>query len=262
MAGLEALWITLGIIGAFLSGSVPYSVIIGRLATGKDLRKYNIGNPGGFNAVMTYGIPIGLTVIFVDIMKGFIPFMVLDLIFRNTATMGPHTIWYKLIMILGPVFCILGHNHSPWLGFKGGRGSAVFIGTLLWMNPLVLICFFLPFGVMIGAFKVPTRVSSFLTAIFFVPAALFIPITAPWAIPILTDWVLPNAMTTDGFLFMTPFFVALGMWLAWLPRLAPSLIAALKGEEWTLKVGEGQKFSEKLETKKSDAREDKTKNEK
>ena len=139
MAGLEALWFTLGLVGAFLSGSVPYSVIIGRLATGKDLRKYNIGNPGGFNAVITYGIPIGLTVMFVDILKGFVPFMALDLIFRNTTTMGPHTIWYKLIMILGPALCILGHNHSPWLGFKGGRGSAVFIGTLLWMNPLPLL---------------------------------------------------------------------------------------------------------------------------
>ena len=257
MAELEVLWLTLGLVGAFLSGSIPYSVIIGRLATGKDLRNYNIGNPGGFNAVMTYGIPIGLTVIFVDILKGFIPFMVLDLVFRNTATMGPHTIWYKLILILGPMFCILGHNHSPFLGFRGGRGSAVFIGTLLWMNPLVLICFFLPFGLMIGVMKVPTRVSSFFTAIFFVPAALFMPITSPWAMTILTDWVLPNALTTDGFLFMTPFFIALGMWLAWLPRLAPSLIAALKGEEWTLKIGEGQKFSEKFdETKKSDARED------
>jgi len=256
LAGLEALWLTLGLLGAFLSGSIPYSVIIGRLATGKDLRNYNIGNPGGFNAVMTYGIPIGLTVIFVDILKGFVPFMVLDLIFRNNTTMGQGTIWYKLILILGPMFCILGHNHSPFLGFRGGRGSAVFIGTLLWMNPLVLICFFLPFGFMIGVLKVPTRVSSFFTGIFFIPAALFMPITSPWvAETILIEWVLPASGT--GFLYMIPFFIALGMWLAWLPRLAPSLIAALKGEEWTLKIGEGQKFSEKFdETKKSDAREE------
>ncbi|MHA1125065.1 MAG: glycerol-3-phosphate acyltransferase [Candidatus Heimdallarchaeota archaeon] len=252
MAGLEALWFTLGLVGAFLSGSVPYSVIIGRLATGKDLRKYNIGNPGGFNAVMTYGVPIGLSVIFIDILKGFIPFMILDLVFTKVSEMGPGSIWYTLIMILGPVFCILGHNHSPWLGFKGGRGSAVFIGTLLWMNPIVLICFFLPFGFMIGLFKVPTRVSSFLSGIFFIPAALFMPITAPWATGIFEVIIFP----VPGFLHMLPFFIALGMWLAWLPRLAPSLIAAIKGEEWTLKVGEGQKFSEKSDTKKENAREE------
>ncbi len=74
----EVLWLILALLGSFLSGSIPYAVIIGRLATGKDLREFNIGNPRGFNAVMTYGLPIGISVIFIDILKGFIPIALID----------------------------------------------------------------------------------------------------------------------------------------------------------------------------------------
>jgi len=242
---LEILWLVIAIVGSFLSGSIPYSVIIGRLSTGRDLREYNIGNPGGFNAVMTYGLTIGMIVIFVDIMKGFVPIALIDWAFANHI--GTDTIYYKLAVILGPIFCILGHNHSPFLKFRGGRGTAVFIGTLFWVNPLTLIVFFIPFGLMIGLLKIPTRVSSFISGIFFIPASLFISIAPPWGYNLLTEWILPPS---GQYLFMIPFFICFGMWLAWLPRLIPSLIDAIKGKEWTLKIGEGQQFSEKFDTKK------------
>jgi hypothetical protein len=77
------------------------------------------------------------------------------------------------------------------------------------------------------------------------------PIDAPWArafqrVPIQDIWVI------NGFLYMIPFFIALAMWLAWLPRLLPSVIDALKGKEWTLQISEGQQFSEKFDTKKDE----------
>lgn len=242
---LEVLWLIIALLGSFLSGSIPYSVIIGKLRTGKDLRDFNIGNPGGFNAVMTYGLPIGMSVIFIDILKGFIPIALIDWSFSKY--LGVDTIWYQLAVILGPALCILGHNHSPFLKFRGGRGSAVFIGTLFWVNPLVLIIHFLPFGFLIGLFKVPTRVSTVLSAIFYIPAALFIPIAPPYSMHMLTTLVFPQA---NPFLYLLPFLIALGMFLAILPRHIPSVIAALRGEEWTLKIGEGQQFSEKFETEK------------
>lgn len=231
--------------GSFLSGSIPYSVLIGRLSTGKDLRNFNIGNPGGFNAVMTYGLQIGMTVIFIDIMKGFIPIALIDWGFKELYTVD--SIWYQLVVILGPALCILGHNHSPFLKFRGGRGSAVFIGTLFWVNPLVLIIHFLPFGIFIGLFKVPTRVSTVLSAIFYLPAALFMPIAPPYSGHMLTALAFPQA---NPFLYLIPFLIALGMFMAKMPRLLPSVLAAIRGEEWTLKISEGQKFTEKFETEK------------
>ena len=245
---LEPLWLVIALVGAFLSGSIPYSVIIGKWRTGKDLREFNIGNPGGFNAVMTYGFTIGYIVIFIDIMKGFIPMALIDWSFGKYI--GTDTIWYRLAVILAPALCILGHNYSPWLRFKGGRGSAVFIGTLLWVNPLVLIIHFIPFGVMIGIFKVPTRVSSVLTFIFYLPAALFLPIAPPYSIVLTESWILPQI---GQFIYMMPFLIGLSIWLAMLPKHIPSIISALKGEEWTLKIDEGQQFSEKFDTKKEEA---------
>ncbi|MHA1156054.1 MAG: glycerol-3-phosphate acyltransferase [Candidatus Heimdallarchaeota archaeon] len=252
MALINILWLVLGLLGSFLSGSIPYSVLIGRLATGKDLRNFNIGNPGGFNAVMTYGLPVGLTVMFIDILKGFVPIALLDWIFSMDTFANDSPIWHTLAITIGPALCILGHNHSPFLKFKGGRGSAVFIGTLFWVNPLVLIAYFLPFGLMIGVFKIPTRVSTVLSAIAYVPVAMFLNFGPPWT-SIVTDWqvVIFNGTFT---LIMTQFFIVLGMWLAQLPRHIPSLIAAVKGEEWTLKMSEGQQFSEKFDTEKSEVK--------
>ncbi|HUU77930.1 MAG TPA: glycerol-3-phosphate acyltransferase [candidate division Zixibacteria bacterium] len=251
MALINILWLFLGLLGSFISGSIPYSVLIGRLATGKDLRNFNIGNPGGFNAVMTYGLPIGMTVIYVDILKGLIPIALLDWIFHMDYFMNDSSIWHTLIVILGPAVCILGHNHSPFLKFKGGRGSAVFIGTLLWMNPLVLITFFIPFGLMIGLLKVPTRLSNILAVVFFAPASLFITIYPPWNWIYSLAWI--GEIAGKVTFYWTPFFIALAMWIAWLPRHWPSIIAAIKGEEWTLSITEGQQFSEKFDTQKDEA---------
>ncbi|MEA2069661.1 MAG: glycerol-3-phosphate acyltransferase [Asgard group archaeon] len=249
MNPLNILWTILALLGAYLSGSIPYSVIIGKVATGEDLRDYNVGNPGGFNAVMTYGYFIGFSVIFIDILKGLIPMILIDQLFFRLDTFvaaDGSNIWHTIACILGPAFCILGHNHPVWLKFKGGRGTAVFIGTLLYVNPIVLMTFFIPFGLMIGLLKVPTRVSNILSGIFFIPAGLFIPIAPPYNF-IHTDWLLP-AGAANPFLYMTPFFITLAMWLAWIPRHFPSLVAAIKGEEWTMSITEGQQITEDFDT--------------
>ncbi len=242
---LEALWLVIALLGSFLSGSIPYSVIIGKARTGKDLRNYNIGNPGGFNAVLTYGIPIGLTVIFLDVLKGFVPIALIDWSFSKYI--GIETIWYQLAVILGPALCILGHNHSPFLKFKGGRGAAVFAGTFFWVNPLVFIILYLPFALMTGIFKVPTRVSMVLTAIFYLPAALFIPIAPPYSMHMLEVLSFPQ---TNPYTFLIPFLLSLGMFFSQLPRLIPSVIAAFRGEEWTYSITEGQQLTDKFETEK------------
>ena len=63
----------------------------------------------------------------------------------------------------------------------------------------------------------------------------------------LTTLAFPQ---TNPFLYLLPFLIALGLFLAILPRHIPSLLAAIRGEEWTLKISEGQKFTEKFKTEK------------
>lgn len=54
MTAINSLWVGLACLGSYLSGSIPFSVWLGKLLTSKDLRNYNVGNPGGFNVAMTY----------------------------------------------------------------------------------------------------------------------------------------------------------------------------------------------------------------
>ncbi len=100
---------------------------------------------------------------------------------------------------------------------------------------------------MIGVLKVPTRVSTVLAAIFYLPASLFMPIAPMWSKHMLESLTFTEA---HPIFFLVPFLIALCMWLVQLPRHIPSVIAAIKGEEWTLKISEGQQFSEKFDTKK------------
>lgn len=108
---------------------------------------------------------------------------------------------------------------------------------------------------MIGLLKLPTRVSTLLSALFYLPAALFIPIAPAYSAHMLEHLAFPQA---NPFLYLIPFLLALGMLLAKLPRLLPSVLAALRGEEWTFKISEGQQFSEKFETEKESVSKEET----
>jgi glycerol-3-phosphate acyltransferase PlsY len=245
MIAIKILYLFLACLGSFLLGSIPFSVILGLLSTGKDLRKYNVGNPGGFNSILTYGPIIGIAVTILDISKGSLSIAIIDHVFSLTYfSASGVNVWHILACILGPVFGILGHNYSPWLKFKGGRGIGVFMGTLLYANPLIFFCFMLVLGILIQFVKLPTRVANVLVGPFFMVPAFFIPISPPWTV-ILISW---TAGSTE-FAFLTQGLIAVAMFLAYLPKHMPSFIAALRGaDEWTFSLKDGQDISDEYET--------------
>lgn len=103
---------------AFLSGSVPYSPLVGRLALGKNIREYGDGNPGGTNVFRAGGKGAGLVAILLDGFKGAIPVAV--------AYWGLGIQDWRLVLIaLAPV---LGHAFSPLLKFQGGKAVATTFG--------------------------------------------------------------------------------------------------------------------------------------
>jgi glycerol-3-phosphate acyltransferase PlsY len=245
---LIILWIVFACIIAYFIGSIPFSVWIGNLATGKDLREYNIGNPGGFNAIITYGAKVGLTIAYLDILKGTLSIALIDQIFSlSYFTEGGTTIvWHLLACILGPAFCILGHNYSVWLRFQGGRGFGVIMGTMLYMNPLVYIVYMVMTAIQTQALKLPSRFANILAGFVVVPAAFFMPIFPPWT-TIASLWVLGGT----GYAFMIQGFVVLLMWIAILPRNWSGVIHAFSGKEWSFSaLGGGQKISDEFGTKK------------
>jgi glycerol-3-phosphate acyltransferase PlsY len=115
-------------IAAFLIGSFPTAYLLVRKNSGKDLRGEGSGNIGTLNAYeVTRSRKLGLGVLLIDLIKGALPVGVVFLS-GGTFTLG-------VTALLGVV---IGHNYSPWIGWKGGRGLAPAAGASLVLNPLLV----------------------------------------------------------------------------------------------------------------------------
>ena len=115
---------------AFLSGSLPFSVWLGRLLLGVDVRQYDDGNPGAANAFRTGNKLVGVLALALDISKAAAP---VGLAYFNLGIRGAD----MALIALAP---ILGHAFSPFLRFRGGKALAtalgVWIGLTIWKASL------------------------------------------------------------------------------------------------------------------------------
>jgi glycerol-3-phosphate acyltransferase PlsY len=118
-------WIALTLI-AFLCGSLPFSVWLGKILLGEDVRRYGDGNPGAANAFRTGNKLVGLLALLLDVSKAATP---VGLAYFNLGIRGVP----MFLIALAP---ILGHVFSPFLRFSGGKGLAtalgVWIGLTIW----------------------------------------------------------------------------------------------------------------------------------
>ncbi len=117
---------------AFLSGSLPFSLWIGRLVARADVRRYGDGNPGAANAWKAGGWRAGVPALLLDYLKGATPVAL--------ARFGAGISGWELVPVaLAP---ILGHAFSPFLHFRGGKAVAAtfgaWTGLTLWAGPTVL----------------------------------------------------------------------------------------------------------------------------
>lgn len=118
------------IIFTYLLASIPNALIIGKYFKGIDLREKGSGNLGATNAQRILGTKLGLMVLILDILKGFIPlYIAMKYLFVDD---------YIKISILGLV-AVLGHSYSIFLKFGGGKSVAIMIGVYLAIFPKVLI---------------------------------------------------------------------------------------------------------------------------
>jgi glycerol-3-phosphate acyltransferase PlsY len=116
----------------FLSGSVPYSLLLGRWLAHADIRRYGDGNPGASNAAKAGGWRVAAPALLLDYLKGAVP---VGLAHLHAGLTG----WGLLPVALAPV---LGHAFSPWLRFRGGKAVTVtfgiWTGLTLWEGPTLL----------------------------------------------------------------------------------------------------------------------------
>jgi glycerol-3-phosphate acyltransferase PlsY len=117
----------------YLVGSIPAGYLMGR-ARGIDIRQHGSGNIGATNAGRVLGRNWGLAAFACDFLKGFLPLYLVRVFCFPDASSWP----VALLLVLGGVAAILGHNYTPWLGFKGGKGIATSAGVLGAILPWVL----------------------------------------------------------------------------------------------------------------------------
>lgn len=120
-------WIIPAIIVSYLIGSIPTAYIFCRLLKGVDIRKVGSGNVGATNASRVLGKPLGITVLLLDMLKGFVAVVLLG----NIVPSGIMGISDTATRVLLGFFCICGHNWTIFLKFKGGKGMATTLGVLL-----------------------------------------------------------------------------------------------------------------------------------
>lgn len=117
--------------GAYLLGSVPSSVWLGRALKGIDLRDSGSGNAGATNAFRVLGKPIGILVLALDMGKGLLAVSLSHL--QHEILPGSEG-WFLLRIGLG-VLAVGGHIFPVFAGFRGGKGVATIAGIGLALHP-------------------------------------------------------------------------------------------------------------------------------
>src|ERR1700755_3268572 len=114
----------------YLCGSVPFGLILTKLAGTQDLRTIGSGNIGATNVLRTGNKGLAAATLIGDMLKGTI------------AVLVARYLWGPNAAMLAALGAFLGHLFPIWLKFKGGKGVAVYIGVLIGLFWPAAVVFF------------------------------------------------------------------------------------------------------------------------
>ncbi len=116
-------WLPLAFILGYLLGSIPFGLLLTKLAGTQDLRSIGSGNIGATNVLRTGRKGLAAATLLCDMLKGTVAVLIANYLGGFNAAM------------LAGLGAFLGHLFPVWLNFKGGKGVAVYIGVLIAMFP-------------------------------------------------------------------------------------------------------------------------------
>lgn len=127
------------IVIAYLLGSIPSAVWIGKKYYGIDIRNYGSKNAGTTNILRVLGMRAAIPVFVIDFFKGFVAVAIIGLIKYDDHIGLPWLIGLKIIAVFAAV---LGHIFPVFAGFRGGKGVATLVGAVTGIYPtVVMLCF-------------------------------------------------------------------------------------------------------------------------
>ena len=113
---------------AYLLGAIPFGYLLVKWKTGAGVRAAGSGNIGATNVMRTTGRAVGVVTLLLDIAKGYLA----------VGTAGRLTGQEALWMSLAALAVMAGHAYPVFLGFKGGKAVASFVGAFLCLTPWAL----------------------------------------------------------------------------------------------------------------------------
>ena len=133
---------------SYLSGSIPFCLILTNFFGGQDVRKIGSGNIGATNVLRTGNKYLAATTLILDILKGYIPVIITQQNFPE-------------LIQLSCLLAFLGHVFPVWLKFKGGKGVATYLGVLLALSIQLGLLFMFTWLVVSLIFKYSSLSSMF-----------------------------------------------------------------------------------------------------
>ncbi len=193
------------VLAGYLLGSIPSSVVVGKVFFGKDPRDLGSGNAGGTNTFRVFGWKAGVAVVVADVAKGAVA-VALAPVLAPSAPLEP-----ILVALLAGAAAVAGHVWTVFAGFRGGKGVATSAGVLMAVEPV-------SFGITAAAFVLTIAATGIVSLGSLVSALVF-----PCVVTL--RWLLGGAVS--------PFLVAvswlLGAFIAYTHRA--NIARLRRGEE-------------------------------
>ena len=136
---------------SYISGSIPYGLILTKFFLKKDIREIGSKNIGATNVLRTGNKFIAALTLFLDIFKGWIPILITNHYFPS-------------LIYLSGLGAFLGHIYPVWLKFKGGKGVATYLGIIFALS-LKLGLFFCISWILIAFITKYSSLSSIISAL-------------------------------------------------------------------------------------------------
>jgi len=138
------------VVFAYILGSIPFGLVVGKTFYRTDIRNYGSGNIGATNVFRNLGPMAGVLVWIADVLKGLVPVLLVRFVLSQSPEAMP------LVGVITGVAAVFGHTHSVFLRFSGGKGMSTTGGMTIGLWPWAALILFLTWVVMLAV----TRYSS------------------------------------------------------------------------------------------------------
>jgi len=171
------LLILLGLVVGYLLGSIPFGLVLTRLAGTGDIRSVGSGNIGATNVLRTGRKGLAAATLLGDMLKG----TVAVLIMRRIGGVDP--------ALAAAFAAVIGHVFPVWLNFKGGKGVATFIGVLLAVSWPVALSFAIVWAMVAAMSRYSSLAGLIATAVTPLLLWVFVRGNADWVFALLAALV-------------------------------------------------------------------------